>query len=200
MKPERPELLFGPYRPPLLRKGDRTACLDRDCDVVITGWSDAPISWPLCRPLERRGGPRAVLVDEELVRAICHESAQALSYWWGVSSRIVVRWRRNQDITRMDSEGSRLLILAAGERGAARVRGKPVPERVRALRRQIAIEKNFAARLTACQWSTEELALLGTDNDEAIAARVGRTEDAVRLMRTRWGILTAQGPAEEGPL
>jgi hypothetical protein len=30
------QLLFGPYRPPKLHKGDRAFCLLRDSDVVIT--------------------------------------------------------------------------------------------------------------------------------------------------------------------
>lgn len=114
MNTECPELLFGPYRPPLLMKDDRAMCLDRDRDVVIVGWSDAPISWPLCS-VPRREGCLSPFVEEELARAICHESAQALYYWWGVSKRIVTRWRKNQGITRMDSEGSCRLILAASE-------------------------------------------------------------------------------------
>ncbi len=34
-------------------------------------------------------------------------------------------------------------------------------------------------------WSAEQLALLGTDTDQAIAVRLGRTETAVTLKRTR---------------
>jgi hypothetical protein len=30
-------LLFGPYRQPRLRKGDRATCLFKDTDVVVTG-------------------------------------------------------------------------------------------------------------------------------------------------------------------
>ncbi len=57
--PDKYRLLHGPYEPPPLRKGDRTTCLYRDADVVITGWSDGPIRWPRCRALGRRGGPDA---------------------------------------------------------------------------------------------------------------------------------------------
>jgi hypothetical protein len=35
--------LHGPYR--ALAKGDRAFCLLRDCEVIITGWTDAPIPW-----------------------------------------------------------------------------------------------------------------------------------------------------------
>jgi hypothetical protein len=40
---DRVKLLFGPYRPPRLRPGDRATCLLRDCAVVITSITDAPI-------------------------------------------------------------------------------------------------------------------------------------------------------------
>jgi hypothetical protein len=39
--PNRVQLLAGPYPYPPLRKGYRAFCLYRDCDVVITSWSDA---------------------------------------------------------------------------------------------------------------------------------------------------------------
>jgi hypothetical protein len=50
------KLLFGPYLAPRLRVGDRATCLFRDCLVVVTGWTDAPTSWPRCRPPEVRWG------------------------------------------------------------------------------------------------------------------------------------------------
>jgi len=189
MKPVPPDLLFGPYRPPALRRGDRVTCLDRDCDVVITGWKDAPIGWPLCRPLGSRGAA-GLLVDDELVRAIRHESASALHYWWGACYTVVHRLRRNQNVGFMDSEGSRRLIRAAAARGAECVRGLPMPDHGRALRRRIAIENGHVAHfgIEVRPWTAEELALLGTDYDRAIAARIGRAEDTVQKMRKSMGI------------
>jgi hypothetical protein len=201
MKPAPPDLLFGPYRPPPLRKGDRVSCLDRDCDVVITGWKDAPIGWPLCRPLEGRSGAASVLVEDELVRAIRHESASALHYWWGVCFPVVHRWRRNQGVGFMDSEGSRRLIRAAAAHGADCVRGQHMSEDVCAMRRHIAIENGHVAHLgvEARPWAAEELALLGTDCDRAVAARIGRTESGVRQMRTKSGIPPARRTRSTGP-
>jgi hypothetical protein len=34
------------------------------------------------------------LVDDELARAVRHESALAIRYWWGVGTKTVVWWRR----------------------------------------------------------------------------------------------------------
>jgi hypothetical protein len=42
-------LLGGPYTPPALHVGDRTRCLYRKAEVVITSWSHARIRWPQCR-------------------------------------------------------------------------------------------------------------------------------------------------------
>lgn len=75
---DRTRLLHGPYRAPRLRVGDRAACLLRDCTVVVTGWSSAPISWPRCRALDSRGGGSGPLLDEELARAVRLESAAAV--------------------------------------------------------------------------------------------------------------------------
>jgi hypothetical protein len=65
MGPAKVKLLFGPYRRPRLRLGQRVHCLYRDRLVVVHGWSDAPFSWPTCRNAEGRGQP-GILVEEEL--------------------------------------------------------------------------------------------------------------------------------------
>jgi hypothetical protein len=77
---ERVKLLFGPYRAPHLKRGDRATCLYRDCAVVITTWSDAPIAWPRCRALDSSGGGCGLLVDEEPARAVRHEAAAAVMF------------------------------------------------------------------------------------------------------------------------
>jgi hypothetical protein len=62
LDPNLTRLLHGPYTPPPLRRGDRAVCLYRDCEVVITTWSDGRISWPCCRRIGNRGRP-GLLVD-----------------------------------------------------------------------------------------------------------------------------------------
>jgi hypothetical protein len=137
MKPsDRTKLLFGAYQAPRLRKGDRATCLYKDCDVVVTGWTDARISWPRCLPVGTKGHP-SLLVDEELARAVRHESAAALRHWWGVSVGVAWRWRKALGVGRTNCPGSQRLVRAASERGAARTRGvKPPPEQVERRRRE----------------------------------------------------------------
>jgi len=61
-----------------LKRDGRTTCLFRDCEVVVTGRTDARIPWPRCRAQDNcRGGGPGLLVDEELARAVRHEAAAA---------------------------------------------------------------------------------------------------------------------------
>ena len=112
---DRVRLLHGPYHAPSLRVGDRATCLFKDGDVHVTGWTDAPISWPRCLPVGRKGHP-SLLVDEELARAIRNESAAAVGHWWGVSVGVVWRWRKALGVG-PENEGSRRLIRAAALKG-----------------------------------------------------------------------------------
>src|SRR5438067_1472074 len=117
MRPEPPLLLECPYQAPALRRGNSAFCLFRNCEVVITSWTDAPIPWPRCRAIGTQGGGSGILVDHELARAIRHESAAAIMHWWGVSHGPVWHWRQALGVWRADSEGSRRLIQAAAQAG-----------------------------------------------------------------------------------
>jgi len=137
--PDAPDLLFGPYHPPALRRGDRTQCLVRDADVVVTSWSDGRISWPRCRTIGHRGGS-GLLVEDELARAIRSESALALMFWWGVSNYTVCIWRRVLGVVgRAGTKGSQRLIQAAAERGALAMRAHDFTEAERKVKRKNAV-------------------------------------------------------------
>jgi hypothetical protein len=57
-------LHYAPYQAPAVRVGDRATCLLRDADVVITSWTDAPLSWPCRRALDANGGGSRLLIEE----------------------------------------------------------------------------------------------------------------------------------------
>jgi hypothetical protein len=190
---DRTKLLFGPYKAPPLRRGDRATCLLRDCDVVITSWSSARIPWPRCRALDNyRGGGSGLLLDEELARAVRNESAAAVMHWWGASSEAVKRWRRALGVGRTDNEGTARLMRAASEKGAAELRGKELPPEQVERRRQTALEMDLGQYLHKGYhgpwWTAKELTLLGELPDDEVAAKVGRTPGAVRSQRQLLGI------------
>jgi hypothetical protein len=191
---EKVKLLGGPYRPPALERGQITTCLFRKQVVVILGWSNAPIPWPICKK-PGRGGGQGLLADEELLRAIRTESALALAYWWGMTTAQVWRWRKAFGIGRYDTPGSvRLTRYARQKAGAAKARNWSAEEREE--RRRRAIELNDGAYLLPGHkyhpnWTAKELALLGKLSDEDAAKQLGRTLAAVKTQRTRRGIAPA---------
>jgi hypothetical protein len=193
---DRHRLLFGPYRPLPLARGSRAFCLLRDCPVIITSWTDAPIPWPRCRALDGPGGGSGILLDEELARAVRHESAAAMCYWWGVSEGVVWRWRKALAVTRTSNDGTRRLIRASAKAGAADVRGRTLPPDQIERRRQTALALNLARFLRSGyhgpRWTAGQLRLLGRLPDAEVAAKIGRTPNAVRVKRSRQGIPSAR--------
>ena len=92
------KLLFGPYLPPRVRRGQILVCEFRGEVVKVGGLTDAPIMWP--RVL-KTGSP-SVIVCGDLVRAIRTESAAAVAYHWGVSETTVWKWRKSLGVEAHD--------------------------------------------------------------------------------------------------
>jgi hypothetical protein len=145
-------------------EGDRAFCLARDCDVIITSWTDAPIPWPRCRALDSPGGGSGILVEEELARAIRHGSAEALKFWWRASRCTVHWWRKVLDVSRVGTEGSRRLIRAAAQVEADVMKCRGYTDEECEARSRRAIELNLAQFLRKTPrpnaWLPEEIALL----------------------------------------
>jgi len=169
--PDKVKLLFGPYKPTPLQRGDVAFCYIRDYPVVVIGWSDARIPWPRCQPLDPPRQGRGLLIDDELARAIQHESALAVAHWWGVSVSTVWHWRKALGVTRKNNQGTYRLVLGAigatlesrfGEGGPQRPRGRPAV------------------------WSSWEVALLGALSDHEVARRTGRSSRPWARSGWRW--------------
>src|SRR5262245_4692176 len=172
---DRVKFLFGPYCPPPLKRGDRAFCLFRDCTVVVTSWTDARIPWPRCRPLDNPLGGSGLLVDEVLARAVRHESAVAICFWWRASEGAVWRWRKALGVTRTSSAGSRRLIHAAAKAGAFAVQEREFTDEECAQRsqrnRELGLYRNLRLGYHGEWWSARELALLGKLPDARVAQR-----------------------------
>jgi hypothetical protein len=196
---ERYKLLRFPYKAPLLRRGDRATCLYRDCDVVVTTWSDARISWPRCRAVGTRGGS-GLLVDQELLRAIRTESATAIKHWWGVSTKAVWSWRKAFGITQWRTPGSARLHRHLSATGASRLRGKKLPRAFVKRREAARRAKGYVVpdRWAKDGWKWKQVALLGRMSDEIVAKKTSRSVNAVRLKRNRLGIPTANDRRRKG--
>jgi hypothetical protein len=123
------------------------------------------------------------------------ESARALCSWWGITAETAWRWRQALGVARLN-EGSRLLLAqTAAERGR-KLRGRKLPPEACERRLRTARELNLGQYLRPgappeLRWTADELALLGTLPDEALAAKLGRPVNAVRIKRTRLGIASA---------
>jgi hypothetical protein len=94
---DRFKLLFGPYRTPRFRYGERVLCDVRGL-VAVCGLSDASIPWLVCRGIGKSSGRTSLVVFDDLAIAIRRESAQAVAHHWGVSVVTVSKWRRLLDV------------------------------------------------------------------------------------------------------
>jgi hypothetical protein len=160
--------------------------------VIVTGLSAGCIPWSLCKPVGR--GHPGLLVEEELARAIRCESVLALRYWWGVSPSVVHKWRQALGVGQ-HNEGSLRLYRLHGRAVGDSLRGVPLPPEAVERRRRTAIELNLARNIQPCPcpngsrpWTDDELALLGSMTDHALASRLSRSVNAVRIMRLRRGV------------
>jgi hypothetical protein len=90
ISPKRYLLLRGPYPAPKCRVGRKLFCLYRRREVVVSGLTDAPISWPFTK----KTGPTSLILCGELVRAVRTESESGVAAHWGVSIATVYKWRK----------------------------------------------------------------------------------------------------------
>lgn len=138
-------------------------CRYRKAWCRVTGWGDGPIRWPRVQQVGVRGRP-GLLVNATLERAVRTESGVALAHWFGLSPKPVSWWRR-----------------AFGVDKRARVaRRKPA--------HRVMVGAARTTRPVVVRWTAVELARLGTDTDNAVAAALGRSVSAVTRQRSRRGV------------
>ena len=182
--------LIGTYSAPAVRRGQVVTCLYRDRDCYITTISDAPIPWPRCQPRGQHGGS-GLWVNATLARAIKTESAQALMYWFGVSDKVVWRWRKAFGVGGRvtTTKGTKRAVRAAALAGVTALKAKEWSDDeldVRAeLSRRLGLRPGPRWTLERGGWTPDELALLGTDHDKVIAEKLGRTLSAVMSKRVQ---------------
>lgn len=175
--------LLGTYRTPRVRIGAVLSCEARDCDVVVVGFTDGKIRWPLAR---RRVGPYKVspVLFGDLARAVRRESNQAVAHWFGIHPRAVSRLRKALDVGHMNAGTARLRVEYSKEdwfREARRHlwRRGWTAGRERALAALRVGKAKKAGRPEGLEWSKKEDRLVRTLPPAEAAQRIGRTLTAV---------------------
>lgn len=188
--------LIGSYSAPAVKRGEVVTCLYRDRDCTVTVMSGAPTPWPRCQPRGEQGGS-GLWVNAELAKAIRTESAQAPAYWFGVSTGVVWRWRRAFGVGGRvkTTKGTKRAIHGAAKKGAEAIKAKvwTDAERRAQSRRSKRLGLKPSGRWKGRERTAEQVALLGTDHDEAVAKKLGRTRGAVTFQRVQRGV-----PAHSG--
>jgi hypothetical protein len=148
-------------------------------EVSAVGWRSAP----------------ALIVTDELVRAVRNESAAAVRWWWDLSVGVVRRYRKAFGVSRANNPSSHELIPGAAPGAPARC---AAPARRGGVRSEAEADCRGRLRLVlphgyhGPRWTEDQLALRGKAPDGEVARLTGRSAEAVRPMRTRRGIPAAR--------
>ena len=133
-------------------------------------------------------------MNAEPQREIRTESAAALMHRFGVKWTTACRWRKWLKVGGWTATaGTRRLVVQTAKRGGAAMKANDWTDEELDARSATAKRLGLwpGPRWALTGWTPEQLALLGTDTDEAIAAKIGRTRSAVRSQRSGRGIPAA---------
>jgi transposase-like protein len=114
--------LLGTYTTPRVRIGERLTCEARDCDVIVVGYSEGRIPWPIGR--RPRLAAKALVVFGDLADAVRRESNQAVCYWFGVSAQTVSKWRKALGVGQSNDGTHKLRSAYTAEPWAVEARAK----------------------------------------------------------------------------
>jgi transposase-like protein len=155
------------------------------------------------RPFDGNDGGSGLWVNDELVKAIRTESAAALKLWFGVTAGVVWKWRKAFGVGgHGNTKGSKRAIRAAAKLATEALKAKEWTDAE--LDAKAATAKRFGHR-PGVRWTPErggrtpeQIALLGTDHDQVIAQKLGRSLGAVATQRTARKIPAFSGSPGRG--
>ena len=217
---ERYRLLYGPYEPPLVKRG---FLVDAVRGKVRFGtFTNAPIPWPKSRR-QGKGGSGGIVLCGDLLRALEQESIPAISHHWGVNRATVGNWRRALELTsrteftpgarRLVNLGVELARLPESRKKIAEAARKRVLSSAHLSKLFAGIQKGWrerfkarhaAYRRTGCfpkatksdPWIPEEEKLLAARPTAELVGVLGRTYKSIQAHRHLLGI-RARPPARQ---
>lgn len=209
---ERCRLLYGPYKPPLVRDGFLVDAVRGK--VRFSHFTNAPIPWPKCKKPKSRsgGGSGGHVLCGDLVRALTDESASAIAYHWGVCHGTIIKWRlalglkgRSAGSWRLMNIGVELARLPESQaKRSGAMRGKVLSKKHK-IRLHAGMKEGwkerFAARREAYRrtgrfpkatksdpWIPEEEKLLAKYSTTDLARILKRTPKSIQARRISLGI------------
>lgn len=209
---ERYRLLYGPYKPPLIRRGFLIDAVRGK--VTFSHFTTAPIPWPKCQKAKSRsgGGSGGYVLCGDLVRALTDESAPAVAHHWGVSHSTVTNWRRalelkgrsagahrvveiGVELARRPESRAKISLANRGRRNSPKHKTRlhagmmaGWKERFEARRAAYRKTGRFPNATKADPWIPEEEKLLGKYSAANLALIIGRTRTGIVARRTQLGI------------
>ncbi len=208
---QRYRLLYGPYEPPLVKRGFLVDALRGK--VPFGTFSNALISWPKARR-RGRGGSGGLVLCGDLLRALQTESCPAICHYWGVSRATVGNWRRALQMKGITAGAERLVKLgveiakrpecrqkiseAALGRALAPVhRAKLLrginqgwKARFKARRAAFRLTGSFPKATQSDPWIPEEERLLSKLPTAELVPMIGRSASSIHAHRKLLGIRT----------
>jgi hypothetical protein len=201
---ERCLLLYGPYEPPLVKRGFLVDAVRGK--VKFSYFTNAPIPWPKFKR-QTKGGSGGFVLCGDLVRALTDEAASAIAYYWGVSHDTVTKWRRALELRGLNAGSRRLLEIGvklakrpeSQAKRSARMRGKVLSrthkshlfagmkagwkERFEARRDAYWRTGRFPKATKSDPWIPEEEKLLGKYTTADLVRVIGRTAKSIQTRR-----------------
>ncbi len=212
---ERCRLLYGPYKPPLVKRGFLVDAIRGK--VKFSHFTNARIPWPKYQKTTKGGSGGHVLCGD-LVRALTDESAPAIAYHWGVCQGTISNWRRALELSGLNAGSNRLMDigveLARRPEGRAKIsvanRGRRLSrthkrrllagmmagwkERFEARRDEYRKTGRFPKATKSDPWIPEEEKLLAKFSTADLARIIKRTMKSIKARRISLNIRPLPSP------
>ncbi len=119
-----------------------------------------------------KGRRWAIVVSDDLLRALFVETSVAIQFYWAVSETTVALWRRALGI---ESRGTASFLDAMSKVGSVTGRAPGMAERL--------------CSMNANPWTPNELRIMPMLSTAEVVARTGRSREAVEHARSRYGLV-----------